>query len=704
VRLLAAILRCKQRLPPRVRRIRRGPEPGANSDESKAVSDMRQRGKAAKRSGKSGQNESDKQDGMPPSWLERVKDGRDEPADEPADDGSFWSSSEEDAQEASADDETPISTDESAPDDATDGQLALQPAKTADPMDMRSNEPEFRRASDATEGKEPMQTQRAPEPGERAWNVNPSLDLGDLVRGIPEQKPGPAFESSVGLSVVGLRQAALEMARRDAEAGLPALDASGRSEAEQELRDRAHSLFEDWSARERERLNNHVAVQEGRVTETLGDVSLHVDRFERVTSELFRLQRRLEINRSQVEATIEQRHAARVKTGEATPGEDMPGEATDRDAKDKEDEAGGRAFKTHWYAAAITFLGIVEFLANAPVFGALLPRDPLTEQQIGFVAETSEGCLAGALRVASQFILRPDAALLAAGVVTFLCVLAHFFGHSLRSLLFQRSAERAGDTVGSRSPMEYVVPMVIAGVGLCLVLGVLFEARVTLGRVASDRFAQDSAKIEELRRNASWLRVDGNLVAANEATNRADDLEALAKEQREYAESMSGLSFPIFLLNTTLVLVAISAAYFHMRDPRKDRFNELPWERQRRELVAFGDSVQERVSGAMGRAVQSIGEYRGMLTERPLKEAPALAHQLEATVVAYRAENGRLRGLDTREIQAFAEPVKLKLDVDASHTADMRVQDPGYYDAERKRLSERFEKVRAKFTEEATSW
>lgn len=664
---------------------------------------MRQRGKTAKRSGKPDKNEPDKHDGMPPSWLERVKDGRDEPAEEPAEDASFWSSPDRQDQDAPGDDVMSPPTDDAASGDAIDGQLALQPAETADPMDMRSDEPEFRRTPETMEGQEPVKGRRAPEPGERAWNVNPSHNLGDLVRGIPEQTPGPAFESSVGLSVVGLRQAALEMARRDAEAGLPALDASGRSEAEQELQDRAHSLFEDWSARERERLNNQVAVQEGRVTEALGDVSLYVDRFERVTSELFRLQRRLEMNRSKVEATIEERHAVRVKS-EGGVGEATHDEAGNRDAKDKKPEAGGRAFKTHWYAAALTFLGIVEFLANAPVFGALLPRDPLTEQQIRFVSETSEGWLAGALRVASQFILRPDAALLAAGVVTFLCVLAHFFGHSLRSLLFQRSAERSGDTVGSRSPMEYIVPMVIAGIGLCLVLGVLFEARVTLGRVASDRFAQDSAKIEELRRNASWLRVDGNLVAANEATNRADDLEALAKEQREYAESMSGLSFPIFLLNTTLVLVALSAAYFHMRDPRKDRFNELPWERQRRELVAFGDSVQERVASAMGSAVQAIGEYRGMLTERPLKEAPALAHQLEATVVAYRAENGRLRGLDTREISAFSEPVDLELDVDASHVADMRVQDPGYYDAERKRVSERFEHVRARFTEEATSW
>ncbi|MGD8497130.1 MAG: hypothetical protein PVF05_13225 [Gemmatimonadales bacterium] len=665
---------------------------------------MKQRGKTAKRSGSSGQDKRDDQNAMPPSWLERVKDERAAPTAD-GDDGAFWSTPEEspEAPAAATEAESSPPVADAVPDEAPDDQLDLQHAEAGHDMDMRSNEPEFRRPRQAGEGV-PTKPERAPEPGERAWNVNPTTNLGDLVRGIPEQSPGPTFESSVGLSVGGLRQAALEMARRDAEAGLPALDATGRSETEQELRDRAHSLFEDWSARERERLNNQVAVQEGRVTEALGDVSLHVDRFERVTSELFRLQRRLEMNRSKVEATIEERHGSPSQQAAAKAEAEAKEKEKEEKEKEKKAEHGVRAFKTHWYAAAISFLGIVEFLANAPVFGALLPRDPLTEQQIRFVAETSEGWLAGALRVASQFILRPDAALLAAGVVTFLCVLAHFFGHSLRSLLFQRSAERSGHTVGSRSPMEYIVPMVIAGIGLCLVLGVLFEARVTLGRVASDRFAQDSAKIEELRRNASWLRVDGNLVAANEATNRADDLEALAKEQREYAESMSGLSFPIFLLNTTLVLVAISAAYFHMRDPRRDRFNELPWERQRRELIAFGDSVQERVSGAMGRAVQSIGEYRGMLTERPLKEAPALAHQLEATVVAYRAENGRLRGLDTREIPAFSEPVKLELDVDASHTADMRVQDPGYYDSERKRLAERFEKVRARFTEEATSW
>jgi hypothetical protein len=496
---------------------------------------------------------------------------------------------------------------------------------------------------------------------------------------LPETE-GALLEESVGLSVRRLRRAAMEMAGRDAEADLPATDAEGLSESEEELRERSRSLFRNWTARERSRLNSVVAELEGRLTRILGGISLDNDRFERVTGELFRLKKRWDVNRSVVETNLEQ------ETGE------------------HEELTASRAFKTRWYALAIGFLGLVEFLANAPVFGALLPRDPLTEQQLRYVAETSEGWLAGGMRVASQFILRPDAALLAAGVVTFLCVLAHFFGHSLRSLMMHSSARRAGETLGKRSAGEFIVPMVLSGVGLALVLGVLFEARVTLGEVSEDRFAQDSAKIEELRRTASWLRVDGNLVAANEQANRADDMEALAKEQREYAASMSGLSFPILLLNTTLVLVAISAAYFHMRDRRRDRFNELPFESERRQLVELGDAAQQRVTDAMGEAVRTIRDLMSLLSEKPLREAPALASQLEATIVAYRAENGRLRGLDSREIKAFSEPVVLELTAEEQVTRELLMRDPDDYEAERRGLQERFEKTRARFTEEATAW
>ena len=167
---------------------------------------------------------------------------------------------------------------------------------------------------------------------------------------------------------------------------------------------------------------------------------------------------------------------------------------------------------------------------------------------------------------------------------------------------------------------------------------------------------------------------------------------------------MSGLSFPILLLNTTLILVAISAAYFHMQDRRRDRFNDTPFERQRRELVNLGDAIQQRVADAMGDAVRAIRELSSLLSEQPLREAPALAAQLEATIVAYRAENGRLRGLDTREIGAFAEPVDLQLVVQDRDMRDLLMRDPEDYETERRDLQESFEKTRVRFTEEATAW
>lgn len=528
----------------------------------------------------------------------------------------------------------------------------------------------------------PGATQVTPLPAGAESEQPPAGDDGDRGSagrgGLAEFADTEILGEGASLSIRGLREAAIEMARRDARSDLPAVDGVGRCESEEELIDRSCALFENWQTAERSRLNSTVARTEEAITDTIGRTGLEIDRFERITSELFRLKKRWDARRDIVSADL---------TDEEVPA-----------------QKGERGFKTHWYAAALSFLWLVELLANSPIFGALLPRDPLTEQQLRFVSETSSGWMAGAQRVVSQFILRPDAFMLAAGVVTFLLVLAHFFGHSLRGLLMQKSASIGGDRVSHRSPLEYVIPMVLSGVGLALVLGVLFEARLTLGEVAIDRFAHDSTAIEELRRQAAWLRVDGNLVAANQEANRADDMEALAKEQREYAASMSSLSFPILLLNSTLVLVAISAAYFHMRDPRRDRFNDLPFERDRKDLIDAGELAADRASETLSRLVRNIRDLQGLMTEKPLKQWQGLVHQLEGTIVAYRAENGRLRGIDSRAIPAFADPVDLDLALGDDEERDLLMRDPEEYETERRALTDRFETIRARFTEEATAW
>ncbi len=480
-------------------------------------------------------------------------------------------------------------------------------------------------------------------------------------------------EDALDEGVGRLREEALRVARIDADAGVPQADVEGRSESESELAQRCQAFFERWQSHERRRVDDIIATNEEEISEKLGLSSIAIDRFERLTNDIIRLKARVSTRRLEVARELSQ---------------------SDETSKE-------RGIPTKVYLAAIGFLGLVEFFANAPVFGALLPRDPLTERQIRLVAETSEGWLAGAQRVFAQLILRPDAALLAAGVVTFLCVLAHFFGHSLRDFVVKRDLEAKRHAVTSRSVTENVVPMILGGAGLILVLSVLFVARVKLGEVGEEQYQQDITVVEELRRNAGWLRVDGDLLAANEQANRADDMEAAATELREYAASMSRLSWPILLLNTTLVLCAISAAYFHRRDDRREFFNESPFEEERSDLIRAAEEAATEVTTLLAELVRRIRVLKSMLAAKPLDNWRSVSHQLEAVVALYRAENGRARGVDARTIPAFAEPVDLKLEVDEDYERDLMARDPLEYERERQSLKDRFEQVRKRFVQEA---
>lgn len=525
---------------------------------------------------------------------------------------------------------------------------------------------------------------RADVPARPAWLDRVAPAEGDGARGNGREarllEPGSLGDDAsdaTDLAVERFREEAVRVARQDAESDVPSLEVEGRAHSEEELRDRARAFFERWKSRARNRTDTLIAEQEEEISERLGRASLLLDRFERITNDLVRLRARLSLRRQEVNESL----------GEEEGKKSRP-----------------RGLSTRIYLLAIGFLGVVEFFANAPVFSSLLPRDPLTERQIRLVTETSEGWLAGVERVVAHLILRPDAALLAAGVVTFLCVLAHFFGHSLRDLVIQKDRTSSTETVSSRSAAESVVPMVLSGLGLVLVLGVLYEARITLGNVGEERYQQDMVVVENLRNEAGWARVDGDLLESNDLENRAEDTETAAARLREYALSMSRLSFPILLLNLTLVLCAISAAYFHRRDRRREYFDESPFEEQRRALVSSAEETAERVSELLSTSVRHIRELRTMVAAQPLRRWRSVVHQLEAAISLYRTENGRLRGLDPRSVPAFTEPVKLDLALDPETAEGVRgMQDPDEYYREWKGLKARFEKARRAFHDEVVA-
>jgi hypothetical protein len=496
--------------------------------------------------------------------------------------------------------------------------------------------------------------------------VGPDIS-GAVPRGVSHSPVTDLQE--VGVS--RLRDEAIRVAREDAAAGVPDESSPGPTGSEQDLRERCRAFYDRWSFQYRRWLHDEVAEHEEQITDKLGRASLAVDRFERLTNELLRLKARRALRHSQV---------------------------TDELGKDAQD----RGLQTRVYLLAITFLGLVEFFANAPVFQALLPRDVLTERQIRLVAETSQGWFAGAERVFAQLLLRPDAALLAAGVVTFLCVLAHFFGHSLRDLVMQHDKEERHHTVAVKSKTENVIPMVLTGLGLLLVLGVLYEARIRLGQVGEEQYQQDMIVVEESRRQAGFLRADGNLLGANERENRADDMQGAAVLLREYAGSMSRLSFPILLLNTTLVICALSAAYFHRRDRRREHFNETPFERERLEFIGAAEETASDVTTFLAELAKRTRSLKTVAVASAQEEPRAMVRELESVIALYRAENGRARGIDPRTVAAFREPVALEIEIEAEDAKAIEpLRSPEQYDGERQSLQQRFEGARQKFNQEA---
>lgn len=483
---------------------------------------------------------------------------------------------------------------------------------------------------------------------------------------------GDGAGEMVEAGIERLRADAVRIARADAASFLPAANSRKPPVSEFDLKERCRAFVQRVGRSLRLQAAESAGRHEERVADGLARASLKVDRFERLTNDLTRLRVRRETRRREF-------------------AEELVGEHPKR----------ARGIPTKVYLIAISFLGLVEFFANAPVFSRLLPRDPLTERQIRLLGETSEGWFAGAERVFAHILLRPDAALLATGVILFLLVMAHFFGHALRSLVIQQDRRARKETVASRSVLENLVPIVVTGIGMALALGVLFEARVSLGTVGEERYTQDLAQVEELRREAGWLRADGNLLAANELTNRAEDMEAVALELKEYSGSMARMSFQIFLLNLTLVLCAVALAYSHARDSRAEKFNEDAFEADRKELVDAAESTAAEISTLLTELMPEIRRFRTALAAGDGFDLRLLVPQLEAVVALYRAENGRARGLDPDEIEAFRTPISLHIEAaDDTDSGDSDLASVESCEAARSSIQERFDSVRRRFAEE----
>lgn len=440
------------------------------------------------------------------------------------------------------------------------------------------------------EGRSLGETGPTPGPGKGAADVRDGLPAPELAR---------------------LAADAERLAREDREGHAAGLggepDGPLSPPGEEVLRRRALALWQSARDREARKARREVSEVEAGIAARLADASLEIDRLEHQHNELVRLRLRRGLREEEVGRD-------RVMSGDP-----------------------GRALPTPVYASMIGFLALVEFLANAPVFSTLLPRDPAVEAELHARAAASEGWASGIGRLMTEIALRPDAALLAGGVVVFLCVLAHFFGGSLREMVGEDGGRVRRDTIPSASVREHLVPLLLSGVGLVLVLGVLFEARTLLGTIGEERFREDVERAAEMRRSAGWLRVQGDLVAAAQESEQALRVEETAGALREYSLSMSRMGVPILLLNLTLVLCGVAAAYVHRSHGTTRRFDALPWEEERIERIREGS---ERARDATARLQEALVELRRLERIARGDEASTdwnlLAQELERIAEGYR--------------------------------------------------------------------
>ena len=509
-------------------------------------------------------------------------------------------------------------------------------------------------------------------PGKPEFQLNGSPAVEGTPAAVPLAAPADAGPIGFDAEVGALRRQALDHARIDAELSLPPVGSVLPSDSEVELSEKCMDVFARQRATAGGDIENRWADEEKEVAEKLGRARMLIDRMQRLTREVKRLKARTSLRRQEV-----------VRELQRSENED------------------GRGVSTRAYLLAVSFLALVEYFANGPIFASLLPRDPLTERQIRILSEISQGWMAGLQRVFAQLVLRPDAALLALGVVVFLCVLGHFFGRALRDIVTHREQRLRRDTVTGRSPLEHAVPLVLTGIGLTLVIGVLFEARITLGEVGEQRYTEDMEVVEELRRDAGWLRVDGDLVGANEKADRADDMDAAATELKEYALSMSRLSFPILLLNLTLVLCSICAAYYHRNVTRWEYFNDTKFEDERAGFVDASEAASEEITGLLTESTRHLRDLRAMLAASGERQLAGVAQRLCGVIELYRTENLRVRGLSPADVPVLAGAVVLEVDMGQTPTAELGLNTPDQYQAELNAMRDRLYIARSEFNAEA---
>lgn len=471
------------------------------------------------------------------------------------------------------------------------------------------------------------------------------------------------------IEVAKIEKRALEEARRWAQAGLPRHDAPATEAlpVETALGKLCCDVFRRWAQRVRTKVEDAIEEANQHVGAKLLVLRFHLTQLERTVDDI----------------RAAERESVRIRSETVV----------------RETSFGHRSFLHRWhYFMLLGALVVVDWIANVPIFHELVPQEPGADQAWRDLVARAEryGLLAGLYRVWARVLFAPDVSLLALGIIVFLLFLGHVLGGSLRRIIAVREEDAPDARLSIQSHRrQFPLPALVSGVGITLVLTVLFLSRNQVERVTRDRLERAAAEVAALEEELTRAKAASEIEAIARVETRLPEARSALEERSKraaYAAGITAMNIPILLLNIVLVLAAALAAYLANRetvtdgravDPRQIQL-QTELARLRAEAREHRDALRD-----LGAEVQQeLAKASYLLGARPLRDWEGKAERLRRVIPLFRAENARERRIDPANIWAFQRPVPLEL-------PPMEADEPFAAPVELARHREEFDRLRS---------
>lgn len=485
-------------------------------------------------------------------------------------------------------------------------------------------------------------------PSERRGVSQPTGHIvHDLLKGL---------DVSFGIEASQLEREAITSAREFADKGLPRhdLEPAGHLEIEQALARRASQVFADWVRRVRGRMEGAIQAETERLGTHLVRLEQQVLRYRLLLDELRSTRRELAVAEAQ-DAQLEA-EAAKLPKRRVSYGSHM-------------------GVVAYWLL--MPCLVAADFVANVPVFNELLPASATADKALQNleINASATPLFYGVKSFFGRLLIHPESTILAFSVILLLVYLGHQAGASIRTIVALHGSEsKVSDELLLHHQRRPRLPAWASVVGVLALVGFLLAARHMIEPAARGRLAAAQGQLAGVSSQLAAAQTAGNAERVQELDIQRQQLEVDVNSLRarhDYTQIVSGANVPIAILNLVLALCAGIAAYQHQSEVLEIEPLRTPTAAAIRARYVAARTAVEELRGAIctltAQFDQGSSRIQHLLDARPLQDADGKTARLKRVIPSFRAENARARGLDTRDVKAFAREapeVIPQLDID----------------------------------------